>query len=147
MILMNFFFFKLFNYISVLFSDYGLVFIFDTFNNELEYCSYSSFNNVLFLLPELILIFSILLYLCFIKNFNSFYFSCLFFDYVIFLVIFLILISIYFLVGVIPSGSLYFYSCFCYDNYSLFCKLITISFFFIIIRFLCDTLHYKDFYK
>jgi NADH:ubiquinone oxidoreductase subunit 2 (subunit N) len=98
--------------------------------NTIDYNQFLS--SILPLLSgELVLIISIILYLCIIKNFNSFYVSGLFFYAVL----------IFELILMLKSGQvnyptqLFFLSSFSFDFYSTYCKLFIISFLILIITF------------
>ena len=86
-------------------------------------------SSFLLLVPEFFLILAIFLYLCIIKNFNSFYISSLFFYVVLFIELFFFAyLSAAILYRVSYVQAFFFYSCFYCDTYALICKFFIVFF-------------------
>jgi hypothetical protein len=101
--------------------------------NTIDYNSFF-FTVVTLLSPEVFLITVIILYLCFIKNFNSFYINSFCIHLVLVIELFIILYyglhyALYF------KSQLFFLSSFSVDFYSICCKLCVIIFLIIILNF------------
>lgn len=120
-----------------MYNKWTLDLFFNLFENYLYLDpSKSFFKTVLSLSPEFFLIVAIFLYLCFVKNFNNFYISSLFFYFVLFIELFLITyngLSFIYLGNYMPQS--FFYSCLTVDFYSTFCKFFIITFLILISAF------------
>ena len=103
-----------------------------------DYVNFSTFWSKVFisLSPELFLMFAIIVYLCFIKNFNNFYISILFFYFTLVFELILLFSNILFFMNSGSIGTslpiLCFHSCFVFDIYSSFSKIVIIFFLIII---------------
>ena len=103
-----------------MYNKWTLDLFFNLFENYLYLDpSKSFFKTVLSLSPEFFLIVAIFLYLCFVKNFNNFYISSLFFYFVLFIELFLITyngLSFIYLGNYMPQS--FFYSCLTVDLFN-----------------------------
>lgn len=87
----------------------------------------SELDHFLLLSPEMFLILSIFLYLCFVNNFNNFYISSLFFYFVLFFELLLLTYQSFLIFYINNFMPVFFFnSGFCCDFYSAFCKLSVI---------------------